>query len=231
MDRTISSTACRTGTRRSSSSTSCHMSWIYPGQKPGNGKSRSRAPRGNALPRRSASRQRRPFDAERLASGFPRGAWEPGFGFLILIEESNPEAEDAVAVGSGLDDRKTEVQCDRDRPEHRNDDPHADAGRDAVIVDVDAALDRAGIDESDQIEMIVRKNRQLIFEAIEKHEGAADFEAVDVRSDAAELEAAHAAEAAGVEPLEDRRVAAGPGDLAAGGDHVLAAAVGTRERG
>src|SRR5262245_17346753 len=54
-----------------------------------------------------------------------------------LVEEADPEAEDALFVGPRLDDREAEIESNRHRTEHRHDNAHADAGSDAIVVDVD----------------------------------------------------------------------------------------------
>src|SRR5262249_22104248 len=143
-----------------------------------------------------------------------------------LAEQADPEAEDLRVIVGALDDREAEVERDRHRAEHRHDDAQAEAGGDAVVLDVDVALDRAGIDEGDGIEPVVGPDPDLVLEAVEELEVAAHGLAVDERADAAELEAADRAEAAGEEALEHRGVAAGPRNLRTGGQHLLAGAVG-----
>src|SRR5438132_9822302 len=102
------------------------------------------------------------------------------------MEVPDPEVEDLLAVGAGLVDRQGEVESDRHGPEHWDHNPEAQAGRHAVIADFHAPLDSAGIDEADEIDLIVGPERNLILEAVEEHEVAADHEAVVIGPDAAE---------------------------------------------
>src|SRR5689334_5678245 len=117
---TTATTAPPTPGRRSTRGNGCPT----PGTRPGrrcpawsSGRARSPDPRGAALPRR------------------------------LLVEEADPEAEQLRLVRRGLDDREAEVQRDRHGPEHRHHDAGAHAGRHAVVLDLDAALDRAGVHE------------------------------------------------------------------------------------
>src|SRR5438552_4943639 len=142
------------------------------------------------------------------------------------MEEPDPETEDLLAVHRALDDGEAKVQRDRHRAHHGHDDAEAETGGHAVVVDVHAPFHGARIEEGHGPEVVVGHDRHLIFQAVEKQEIAADLEAIDHRADAAEFEAAQAAIAAGIKTLEDRRIGTGVADLAAGDEHVLAAAVG-----
>src|SRR5262249_60491880 len=82
--------------------------------------------------------------------------------------------------------------------------------RDPVVLQLRARLDRARVDEADQVDLVVGPDRDLILRAVQEQEIAAHFEAVDVRPHAAELEAAHAAKPARVVPPERQRALAGP---------------------
>src|SRR5207245_1241573 len=123
-------------------------------------------------------------------------------------------------------DWEAEVKRDRHGTEHRHNNAQPEARGDAIVVDRHGAFHRAGIDKDHSIEMIRGQDRHLIFEAVEPFEVAADFEAAYHRADAAKLEAAHAAIAARIEALEDRRMRPGIRKLGARDEDVLAAFVG-----
>src|SRR5262245_44629048 len=137
-----------------------------------------------------------------------------GVRLARLPEEPEPEAEHLVVVRRLPGEREAEVEGDWHRAEHRHDEADAEAGRHAVVVDlVDARLDGAAVHEADDVDLVVGQHGNLILEAVEEHEVAADLEAVDLRRHAAELEAADAAEAAGKVALVDGSVVARPRDL------------------
>src|SRR5262249_10506757 len=121
---------------------------------------------------------------------------------------SQPEAEYLLSVAWPLDDGEAEIQRDGHRPEHRHHEADAEARRHAITFDLPLPLPRAGIDEGHQVDLIIGLDRVLVFDAVEKHEIAADAETVRLRADTAEREAAQRAETASVEALEDRSVRA-----------------------
>src|SRR5262249_12075023 len=118
-----------------------------------------------------------------------------------------------------------EVERDRHGAEHRDGDAQAEAGSDAVVVDAGIAFDGAGIDEGHKVDIVVGANRNLVFEGVQELELPADHETVDVGADAAEFEAANVNVTAAEEAFVDRGGVAGPGNLAAGHEDMLARAV------
>src|SRR5262249_38520787 len=105
---------------------------------------------------------------------------------LSLMEEADPEAKDLFLVARRLHDREAEIECDRHRAEHGDYDSQAGADRDAIVLDLHVALHGAAINEADQIDLVVRLERDLILEAIEPQEVAADLKTIDLRTDASE---------------------------------------------
>src|SRR5262245_40830758 len=103
------------------------------------------------------------------------------------MEEAKPEAEDSLLVERALDDGDAKVQGNRHRAAQRHCEAEADAGRHAVVLDVNPALHRTRVDEADQEDLVIGPYRHVILEAVEEEEITADVEAVDERANAAEV--------------------------------------------
>src|ERR1041385_6939006 len=144
----------------------------------------------------------------------------------ILAIQTHPEAEDLRAVRFGTHDREAEVERDRHRAHHRHRDAQAEAGGDAEVVNAGLALHGASVEEGHEVEIIVGANRDLILNAAQDLELAADHEAVGRWADAAEFEAANAGVTAAEEAFIDGHLATAPGRLAVQHDHVLAGTIG-----
>src|SRR5262249_19245853 len=139
--------------------------------------------------------------------------------------EAHVKREDLLLVERTLHDREAEVQGQRDRAGERRHDAEAEPGRNAVIRDVELALDGTVVEEAHDEELVVGEYGYLILNTVEEGKLAAHIQAVLIRADAAEGEAAEAVETAGVETLEDRGVVARSQQLAADRQHMFAAAV------
>ena len=87
------------------------------------------------------------------------------------------------------------------------------------------AFDGAHVAEEDPADVVVGRERQIVFEAAQEHHPTADFLVERGRADPAELEAAKRLKTAGVEAFEDRRVLIGDSELSADREDVAAAAV------
>src|SRR5262249_17980504 len=156
-------------------------------------------------------RQRRTGGSTTAPTGFPGLFQEvkpvsPRSALLMprgLSEEAEPEAEDLLFITRPLHDGEAEVQGNRHRPEHGNGEAHAESGRHAVVADFHTRFDSAGVDKPNQVDLVIGKDRHLVFQAIEEHEVTADRDPVNLRADATELEAAHALETTGKETFVD----------------------------
>src|SRR6516225_9740568 len=123
-------------------------------------------------------------------SGYRRDQSRDSRGAAALVTHANEDVEDLLPVGAGPGDREAEVERDRRGAERRNGDAEAEAGRHAVIGDVDPRFRGARVDEGYERQAVVGQDRNLVLDAVEEEEGAAEHEAVLARADAAELEAA-----------------------------------------
>src|SRR4029077_17931824 len=104
-------------------------------------------------------------------------------------------------------------------------DTQAEAGRHAVIGDLDTSFDSARIAEDHAEELVARQDRHLVFDTIQERKRAAGVESVFERPDAAKRKTAQASKTAGIKPLIHRRFRGCEIRLTAEGDDMLAAAV------